>query len=211
MLVRNKYIEGCDEKIRDRLYGYIENETAVYRAGKGIPENRNVYPCGEYSLIVQPTEQQIPFITERVKSLYHYLPDMRDTAEELRCMTREEALKNLYFMQDQYDTEEVYDFLMQGLKENTLHNVIDFQGVEEHDDIEADRHIFIADLYVKGVWTALTCVSSGIMTPSYCCVDYRYKEQKRERALRYFSECFRGKDKQALKSFMSCKMNTEME
>ena len=46
MLVRNKYIEGCDEKIRDRLYGYIENETAVYRAGKGIPENRNVYPCG---------------------------------------------------------------------------------------------------------------------------------------------------------------------
>lgn len=211
MRVKNKYIEGVNKKIRQRLYDYLDDEIVVFCASKDTPKENNVYQSEEYSLIVLPTHKQIPFVTERVKSLYHYLPDMRDIAEELSEQSRGEALMRLSCIQTQYDPDEVYDFLMQGLKENTLHNFIEFQGVKEYEDITADRHLFIADVYVKGEWTALTCVSSGITSPCYCCVNYWNKEQKQGRAMRHFSEHLSGEDKQALESFISYQIGKELE
>lgn len=196
-MIKNKYIEGARKGVKKTLYRMAENDVTLFRATENIPKGPNVYQCKGYCLVANPDLMQSAYVVDRVKSLYDYLPETRSEAEYIAQMPREKALAYLAPLKEQYEPKDVYNYLMRGLRENSLSDYIEFHDAEEIADTDADRHIFVADVYVKGKWTCLTCISSGITVPCFCSLEYTNKEQTRDRAMRHFSANLHGQDKQA--------------
>lgn len=197
MRIKNKYIEGARKGMRNSLYKMVENGKILFRATDNIPKDLNVYSCRGYCLVVKPNQMQAGYVTDRVKPLYDYIPEMRSVAEYIRQMPKEKAVAYLDTMREQYEPKDVYEYLMRGLKEDKLHNYIEFHEAEEIKDTTADRHVFVADVYVKGEWCCLACMCSGISVPCFYSLEYQYREKTRGKAMQYFSENLRGQDKQA--------------
>ncbi|MCX4363631.1 MAG: hypothetical protein OSJ74_09675, partial [Clostridia bacterium] len=131
MQVKNKIIEQLDASAKADFYTMLQDETIlICKAKEGIPNMDNVEKCGDGFLVFKPTK-----------------------AEMLSDKTEAEALGILDFVKEQYDPKEVYDYLMQGLKDNTLHNLIEWTDILSVSDEKSGKKIEIVDLYCQGVPT----------------------------------------------------------
>lgn len=197
MQVKNKIIEKLDERIREDYYEMLEENVQICKARAGVPIRTNTEVCGDGYLVCSPRAEQEPFCEGRVMPLYAYLPEMRDEAELIAGKTEEEGIKYLAaIVQDQYEPKEVYDYLMQGLKEKTVRNIIDFDTLKEYSDKETGRDISIVDVYHSGKWHCISCYVLGYDEHYIKALDYPL-EHDYKKAMRYFAKRLSGADKQA--------------
>ncbi len=195
MQVKNKVLEQLDENIRPDYYEMLEEGTQLAIGNKDTPDSYNVVPCGEQFLIIKPKDNQLPFCEGRVMDLYDYFPDLRTNAEFYCLQGKTDALRLLEFISPQYDTQEVYDFFVKGVQENTLHNFIEHNEIEEHYDKDSKRMIMISETYHKGVWKNYSCMIVGEKPCDLKMLEFPL-EQNIKRAMRYFSKRLSGEDKQ---------------
>lgn len=207
MMVKNKIIEQIpDETEKEAIYIDLENYVCYGISYKDIPRKRNVIPCGNCFLVRKPTDEQFTYCEGGLLSLYDYIPYMKDDAEIYQRYTREEFAEKFDFMKMQYDPLEVYDFLMDGLKNNTIHNIVDHIALDTQRDEENDRQVSIFDVYEKGVWKHYLCVvvkgqyDSRLMTFSL--------KQDIGRAMRYFKKRLQPEE---LSAFNKLDLGKEME
>lgn len=203
MRVKNRIIEQLDERIRTEYYEILDEHTPLYLAKAGVPIRTNTEVCGDGFLVIRPRSEQQSYCIGRVMSLYDLLPDMRDQAELIEGVPKEQAVDYLTrIVQEQYDPKEVYDFLMQGLREQTLRNVIDFETIKEFSDKGTGRDISIYHVYHEGRWHCISCCVMGYEEHSIKALDYSL-ENNYKRAVTYFSKHLSGKDKQAFDNMMT--------
>lgn len=207
MLVKNKIVEQItDEQEKEAIYYDLDNYVCYGISYKDIPRKRNVIPCGNLFLVRNPSDEQFTYCEGGLLSLYDYLPYMKDDAEFYKNYTREEFAEKFKFMDLQYDPCEVYDFLMDGLKNNTLHNIVDHIALDTQKDEENDRQVSIFDVYEKGEWKHYLCVivkgehDSRLMTFSL--------KQDINRAMRYFRKRLETEE---IGAFNKLKLGKEME
>ncbi len=194
MQVKNKIIEQLDASAKADFYTMLQDETIlICKAKEGIPNMDNVEKCGDGFLVFKPTKEQEPYCCGRVIPLYVYFPDMKDDAEMLSDKTEAEALGILDFVKEQYDPKEVYDYLMQGLKDNTLHNLIEWTDILSVSDEKSGKKIEIVDLYCQGVPTDTLCSinTNGKQIKTISC-PY---EGGKEKAYKFFAKQLTGEDK----------------
>ena len=207
MLVKNKIVEQLtDEQEKEVVYYDLENYVCYGISYKDIPRKRNVIPCGNFFLVRNPSDEQFTYCEGGLLSLYDYLPYMKDDAEFYKNYSREEFAEQFKFMDLQYDPREVYDFLMDGLKNNTLHNIVDHIALDVQKDEENDRQVSIFDVYEKGEWKHYLCVivkgehDSRLMTFSL--------KQNINQAMRYFRKRLETEE---IPAFNKLKIGKEME
>ena len=207
MLVKNKIVEQiADEQEKEAVYYDLDNDVIYGIAYKEIPRKRNVIPCGDCFLIRKPYEEQFASCEGRLMSLYDYLPYMKDEAEHYKNRTREEFAELFKFMEKQYDPSDVYDFLMKGLQENTLHNIEEYNAIDAVDDEENDCRIVINDVYEKGQWKHYSCAIFG-STRKGRAMLYPFKRDI-NRAMRFFKNRLNAGEREIFNKLKLCK---EME
>lgn len=201
MQVKNKIIEQLeDQDIKESFYKLLDEDVLICKATNKICNEDNVEKCGGRYIVFEPTEEQQLFCVGRVMPLYVYLPEMKDEAEFISRLPKEQALQRLDFMKEQYDPKEVYDFLLQGHANGTLWNILDYVTLKEFSDKENGRNIEITEIYHKGEWHSYVCSIMDMNNRHLCGLSYDRHNIKS--ALKHFSNHLQGTDKSAFDKFM---------
>lgn len=200
MQVKNKIIEQLDDSAKEFFYRLLDDDILVCKAKQGIPEAKNTEICGDSYLVYAPTDEQQLYCRERVLPFYVFFPNMKDDAEFWSQRSEEDFIRANKVIEPQYDINEAYDFLMRGLKEGTLWNIVEDKTLKEFTDEEHDRKIEICELYHKGEWNCYVCSLYGIKEKHTCGVSYN--ERNLKAAMKHFAKYLRGADRTAFNKFM---------
>lgn len=201
MRVKNKIIEQIeDESIKESFYKLLDDDVLICKATKKICNDENVQKCGERYIVYEPTELQQLSCVGRVIPLYVYMPEMKDEAEFISHLPKEQALQRLDFMKEQYEPKEVYDFLLQGYTTGTLWNILDYDTLNKFSDKESGREIEISEIYYKGEWHSYVCTITDINKRHLCGLSYDNHNIKA--ALKHFSNHLEGTNKSAFDNFL---------
>lgn len=200
MKVKNKIIEQLvNLDLRESFYKLLNEDVLICKATNKICNDDNVAKCGDRYIVFEPTQEQQLSCVGRVMPLYVYLPEMKDEAEFISRLPEEQALQRLDFMKEQYDPKEVYEFLLQGLTQGTLWNILDYSTIKEFSDEENGRNIAITEIYQKGKWHSYVCTVTDMNKRHLCGLSY--DKQNIKAALKHFSNHLQGIDKCAFDKF----------
>lgn len=194
MQVKNKILERLDESIRADYYEMLEDGTQLAIGNPDTPPYYNVVKCGEDFIIIKPKDNQLPFCKGRVMSLYDFFPYMRDEGDRCYHVGREIALRTLSVAKEQYDPDELFDYLRQGYIDGTLRNFVEYELVEEKFNPDIRRTISIVDTYTKGKWTNTSCMVYGDKPTDFVSISYSL-DRDRKRAMRFFGKRLSGENK----------------
>lgn len=190
--LKNCYIEMIpDEQVREKMYEHLEQDVPVYWFGRNqyAPNGENVYRCHSYAYIVQPQDNQIICKGVRILTLYDdFDRNLRDRAEFLRGLPECVAIDEIKTQVTQYWAQDVYAYLMQGLKENAIHNFADFCDIDAVQDKTLGRELRTYAFYLKGNFKSYGIAAKDTDRDYYVRTDCYDKDDNYLSALETFKE-----------------------
>lgn len=161
MKIRNNVLERItDEPLKKELYQKLKADIPIFftRHGRPIPNYDNVYEYEDVKIIVEPKEKQFEYAEYRVKELYDELsPNRNDFTDELMTIPKNHAIDYLSGVLTQYETEEVYEYLVNAKRLGELHDFAEFREIERYFDKKNTVGIYTYMFFYKGDFKSFGC------------------------------------------------------